>query len=153
MKPPAAVDKLGAERFVANQTCYSLNGRGYEWELMPFGIDPGVGAIVWSPRAWGRLTGKIRRRQVLPADGRPHETEGELAADTPDCRHPADRRARRDAVAAEPLRARLGIECGADCEPGYGECGDSALPLLPVLERAVFGAESGCGLSDESVVW
>jgi aryl-alcohol dehydrogenase-like predicted oxidoreductase len=35
--------------------------RDYEWELMPLGIDQGVGAVVWSPLGWGKLTGKIRR--------------------------------------------------------------------------------------------
>ncbi len=36
-------------------------GRDYEWELMPLGSDQKVGAVVWSPLGWGRLTGKIRR--------------------------------------------------------------------------------------------
>ncbi len=76
MKSLAAADRLGAERYVANQTYYSLIGRDYEWELMPLGIDQGVGAIVWSPLGWGRLTGKIRRGQPLPAGSRLHDTEG-----------------------------------------------------------------------------
>jgi aryl-alcohol dehydrogenase-like predicted oxidoreductase len=29
-----------------------------------------VGALVWSPLGWGRLTGKIRRGQALPKDSR-----------------------------------------------------------------------------------
>ncbi len=33
---------------------------------MPLGLDQRVGAIVWSPLGWGRLTGKIRRGQPLP---------------------------------------------------------------------------------------
>jgi len=76
MKSLAAADRLGLSRHVANQTYYSLAGRDYEWELMPLGIDQGVGAIVWSPLAWGRLTGKIRRGQPLPATSRLHETAG-----------------------------------------------------------------------------
>ena len=43
---------------------------------MPLGIDQGVGAIVWSPLGWGRLTGKIRRGQPLPPGSRLHDTEG-----------------------------------------------------------------------------
>ena len=43
---------------------------------MPLGIDQGVGAIVWSPLGWGRLTGKIRRGQPLPAGSRLHDTAG-----------------------------------------------------------------------------
>ena len=33
---------------------------------MPLALDQGVGAIVWSPLGWGRLTGKIRRGQSRP---------------------------------------------------------------------------------------
>ncbi|MDM0020094.1 aldo/keto reductase [Variovorax saccharolyticus] len=76
MKSLAAADRLGLSPYVANQTYYSLVGRDYEWELMPLGLDQGVGAIVWSPLGWGRLTGKIRRGQPLPAGSRLHETAG-----------------------------------------------------------------------------
>ncbi|VTU27975.1 L-glyceraldehyde 3-phosphate reductase [Variovorax sp. PBL-H6] len=76
MKSLAASDRLGLSRYVANQTYYSLIGRDYEWELMPLGIDQGVGAIVWSPLGWGRLTGRIRRGQPLPAGSRLHDTAG-----------------------------------------------------------------------------
>lgn len=68
MKSLAASDRLGLERYVAHQSYYSLVGREYEWELMPLGLDQGVGAVVWSPLGWGRLTGKIRRGQP-PAPG------------------------------------------------------------------------------------
>jgi len=74
MKSLAAADKHGWPRYVAHQVYYSLVGRDYEWELMPLGIDQGVGALVWSPLGWGRLTGKIRRGQELPASSRLHET-------------------------------------------------------------------------------
>jgi aryl-alcohol dehydrogenase-like predicted oxidoreductase len=37
---------------------------------MPLGIEQKVGAIVWSPLGWGRLTGKIRRGQPLPESSR-----------------------------------------------------------------------------------
>lgn len=74
MKSLAAADKHGWPRYVAHQVYYSLVGRDYEWELMPLGIDQGVGALVWSPLGWGRLTGKIRRGHPLPASSRLHET-------------------------------------------------------------------------------
>lgn len=74
MKSLAAADRLGVQRYVANQTYYSLIGRDYEWELMPLGLDQGLGAIVWSPLGWGRLTGKLRRGQPLPERSRLHET-------------------------------------------------------------------------------
>ena len=70
MKSLAYSEKHGLSRYVANQTYYSLIGREYEWELMPLGLDQGVGAVVWSPLGWGRLTGKIRRGQPKPASSR-----------------------------------------------------------------------------------
>ena len=74
MKSLAAADRYGYPRYVANQTYYSLIGRDYEWELMPLGVDQGVGAVVWSPLGWGRLTGKIRRGAPLPETSRLHKT-------------------------------------------------------------------------------
>ena len=80
MKSLAASDRYGYARFVANQVYYSLVGRDYEWELMPLGLDQGIGAVVWSPLGWGRLTGKIRRGQPLPRSSRLHETSQVRAA-------------------------------------------------------------------------
>ncbi|TAA25966.1 aldo/keto reductase [Pseudoxanthomonas winnipegensis] len=74
MKSLAVADAHGWSRFVANQTYYSLAGRDYEWELMPLGLDQGLGAAVWSPLGWGRLTGRLRRGQPLPAQSRLHDT-------------------------------------------------------------------------------
>jgi aryl-alcohol dehydrogenase-like predicted oxidoreductase len=74
MKSLAVSDRYGYARYVANQTYYSLIGRHYEWELMPLGLDQGVGAVVWSPLGWGRLTGKIRRSARLPEVSRLHKT-------------------------------------------------------------------------------
>src|SRR3954464_10043305 len=66
MKSLAASDRHGWSRYVAHQAYYSLVGRDYEWELMPLGLDQGVGAVVWSPLGWARLTGKFRRGQPPP---------------------------------------------------------------------------------------
>lgn len=74
MKSLAVAEKASLPRYVAHQVYYSLLGRDYEWELMPLGLDQGVGALVWSPLGWGRLTGKIRRGQAMPAGSRLHET-------------------------------------------------------------------------------
>lgn len=74
MKSLAIADRYGYPRYVANQTYYSLIGRDYEWELMPLGLDQGVGAVVWSPLGWGRLTGKLRRGRPLPETSRLHQT-------------------------------------------------------------------------------
>jgi aryl-alcohol dehydrogenase-like predicted oxidoreductase len=74
MKSLAIADRHGWTRFVGHQVYYSLLGREYEWELMPLGIAEKVGALVWSPLGWGRLTGKIRRGQPLPEVSRLHKT-------------------------------------------------------------------------------
>jgi aryl-alcohol dehydrogenase-like predicted oxidoreductase len=66
MKSLAIADRYGWTRHVAHQAYYSLVGRDYEWELMPLGLAEGVGAVVWSPLGWGRLTGKLRRGQPKP---------------------------------------------------------------------------------------
>ena len=74
MKAQAAADRDGRPRFVAHQVYYSLIGRDYEADLMPLGVDQGVGSLVWSPLGWGRLTGKIRRDTPIPDGSRLHET-------------------------------------------------------------------------------
>ena len=74
MKSQAVALARGYGRHVAHQVYYSLVGRDYEWDLMPMAQDQGIGAIVWSPLGWGRLTGKIRRSTPIPADSRLHET-------------------------------------------------------------------------------
>jgi len=70
MKSLAVSDRYGWARYVAHQAYYSLVGREYEWELMPLGIDQGVGCLVWSPLGWGRLTGKISRQRPRPETSR-----------------------------------------------------------------------------------
>jgi aryl-alcohol dehydrogenase-like predicted oxidoreductase len=74
MKSLACAEKYNLPRYVVHQAYYSLIGREYEWELMPLGLDQKVGAMVWSPLGWGRLTGKIRRGQPLPENSRLHKT-------------------------------------------------------------------------------
>lgn len=74
MKSLDVSDRYGWPRYVGHQVYYSLIGREYEWELMALGEDQGVGALIWSPLGWGRLTGKIRRGQPLPKVSRLHKT-------------------------------------------------------------------------------
>jgi aryl-alcohol dehydrogenase-like predicted oxidoreductase len=70
MKSLAVSEKYGLARYVAHQAYYSLIGRDYEWELMPLAVEQKVGTVVWSPLGWGRLGGKLRRGQPLPAESR-----------------------------------------------------------------------------------
>jgi aryl-alcohol dehydrogenase-like predicted oxidoreductase len=76
MRSLDVAERYGCCRYVAHQVYYSLVGRDYEWELMPLGLAHQVSALVWSPLGWGRLTGKIRRGQPLPAVSRLHATAG-----------------------------------------------------------------------------
>jgi aryl-alcohol dehydrogenase-like predicted oxidoreductase len=70
MKSLSVSERYGWAKYVAHQAYYSLVGRDYEWELMPLALDQGVGAVVWSPLGWGRLTGKLRRGQPAPDNSR-----------------------------------------------------------------------------------
>lgn len=70
MKSLSVSEKYGWSRYIAHQAYYSLVNREYEWELMPLGIDQGIGALVWSPLAGGRLGGKYGRLKPAPKDGR-----------------------------------------------------------------------------------
>jgi aryl-alcohol dehydrogenase-like predicted oxidoreductase len=76
MKSLSAADRHGYPRHVAHQVYYSLLNRDYEWELMPLGRDQGVGATIWSPLGWGKLTGKIRRGQPAKPGTRAHDIAG-----------------------------------------------------------------------------
>ncbi|MGI4878434.1 MAG: aldo/keto reductase [Janthinobacterium lividum] len=76
MKSLGVADRYGFPRHVAHQVYYSLLNRDYEWELMPLGADQGVGALVWSPLGWGKLTGKIRRDQPAKPGTRAHDIAG-----------------------------------------------------------------------------
>jgi aryl-alcohol dehydrogenase-like predicted oxidoreductase len=76
MKSLATAERYGYARHVAHQVYYSLLNRDYEWELMPLGRDQGVGAVVWSPLGWGKLTGKIRRDQPAKPGTRAHDIAG-----------------------------------------------------------------------------
>jgi len=70
MKSLSVSERYGWARYVGHQVYYSLVGRDYEWELMPLALDQGVGALVWSPLGWGRLTGKYRRGVGIPEGSR-----------------------------------------------------------------------------------
>ncbi|MCX7302448.1 MAG: aldo/keto reductase [Rhodobacterales bacterium] len=74
MKSLALSDRHGYVRHVAHQAYYSLIGRDYEWDLMPLALDQGVGAVVWSPLGWGRLSGKYRRSNPIDANARATQT-------------------------------------------------------------------------------
>jgi aryl-alcohol dehydrogenase-like predicted oxidoreductase len=74
MKSLAVSERHGWAKYAAHQVYYSLVGRDYETELMPLALDQNVGAFIWSPLGWGRLTGRIRRGAPLPAVSRLRST-------------------------------------------------------------------------------
>ncbi|MEZ4620345.1 MAG: aldo/keto reductase [Caldilineaceae bacterium] len=65
-----AAKELGLNRHVASQPAYNLLDRRAERELLPMAQSYGIAVIPWSPLAQGFLTGKYRRDQVQPTDGR-----------------------------------------------------------------------------------
>ncbi|MBD2100985.1 aldo/keto reductase [Leptolyngbya sp. FACHB-261] len=70
MKALGVSECKGLEPYVSQQIYYSLVARESEYELIPLSLDQGVGILVWSPLAFGFLTGKYRRGQSEPEDTR-----------------------------------------------------------------------------------
>ena len=62
--------ELGLNRFICEQPPYNILDRRIERELLPMAQTFGFATIPWSPLAGGLLTGKYRRDQPLPEDGR-----------------------------------------------------------------------------------
>jgi aryl-alcohol dehydrogenase-like predicted oxidoreductase len=60
VKGAMTAEKYLLEPFVSQQIQYSLLVREAEYEMLPAGIDQGVGALLWSPLAQGYLSGKFR---------------------------------------------------------------------------------------------
>jgi aryl-alcohol dehydrogenase-like predicted oxidoreductase len=54
------------ERFVSEQSPYSLLGRGIEAEVLPVCRHYGLGVMVWSPLSGGWLSGRYQKGQDLP---------------------------------------------------------------------------------------
>jgi aryl-alcohol dehydrogenase-like predicted oxidoreductase len=74
MKALGISERRGYQRFISQQIYYSLQMRDAEYELVPAGLDQGVGILVWSPLAGGLLSGKYRRGQDHP-EGSRHLTD------------------------------------------------------------------------------
>ncbi len=69
MKALSVADAAHYQRFVSQQIHYTLHSREAEYELVPLGLDQGVGILVWSPLAGGWLSGKYTRN-TRPESGR-----------------------------------------------------------------------------------
>lgn len=60
----------GLNRFISAQNEYNLLQRAAERELIPACVEFGIGLLPYFPLASGLLTGKYRRGEEPPADGR-----------------------------------------------------------------------------------
>ena len=63
-------ERLGLNRFICEQPPYNLLDRRIERELLPMAQTYGLAVIPWSPLGGGLLTGKYRRGEAMPEDGR-----------------------------------------------------------------------------------
>jgi aryl-alcohol dehydrogenase-like predicted oxidoreductase len=70
-----ASKELGLNRFISEQPPYNLLDRQIEQELIPMAQTFGLAILPWSPLAGGFLTGKYKRDQADPAEGR-YKREG-----------------------------------------------------------------------------
>ncbi|MFF7455085.1 aldo/keto reductase family protein [Kitasatospora sp. NPDC008115] len=69
-------DDLGLDRIVSNQPQYNMIWRVIETEVVPVGLEHGVGQMVFSPIAQGALTGKYRPGTAPPAGSRATDEHG-----------------------------------------------------------------------------
>jgi aryl-alcohol dehydrogenase-like predicted oxidoreductase len=100
MRALATSDRLGLTRYASQQIRYSLLDRVSENELLPLGVDEGVGALIWGPLASGYLSGKFR--DGANREGTRLGARGQLAdTDT--------ERARRIVAAIEDIAGPRGV--------------------------------------------
>ncbi|MEO8296546.1 MAG: aldo/keto reductase [Burkholderiales bacterium] len=59
-------ERRGRERFVTEQSAYSILVRTIEAEVLPTCQRHGLGTLVWSPLAGGWLAGKMKRDAPMP---------------------------------------------------------------------------------------
>ncbi|CAM2924119.1 aldo/keto reductase family protein [Paenibacillus sediminis] len=63
-------DRYLLDRIVVNQPIYNMFERYIEKEVIPLGVEKGIGQVVFSPLAQGLLTGKYKSATDIPADSR-----------------------------------------------------------------------------------
>ena len=74
MKALAVSQHHGLPVYVCQEVLYSLLAREIEHELVPLGLDQGVGIMAWSPLHYGLLSGKFTR-ETRPAETRLNQLE------------------------------------------------------------------------------
>lgn len=70
MKALGISERMGYDPIISQQVYYSLAARELEHELIPLSLDQNVGILIWSPLAWGLLSGKYQRNKPKPENTR-----------------------------------------------------------------------------------
>ena len=70
MKALGISERKGYESLISQQVHYALTVRELELELIPLSLDQKIGVLVWSPLAFGLLSGKYRRDKPKPDNTR-----------------------------------------------------------------------------------
>lgn len=70
MKALSISEKKGYQPFISQQVYYSLLSRELEHDLIPLSLDQKVGILIWSPLAFGLLSGKYRKDNPKPENTR-----------------------------------------------------------------------------------
>jgi aryl-alcohol dehydrogenase-like predicted oxidoreductase len=126
---------VGDPRLAALQNEYSLLERGAERELLPLCREHRIGFVPYFPLARGRLTGKFRRGEPLPA--------GTRMADRPDLLTDAvfDRLEALEAFAAERGHTLLELAfAGLASQPGVASVIAGAMSPEQVAGNVAAGA-------------
>jgi aryl-alcohol dehydrogenase-like predicted oxidoreductase len=82
MRALATSDRLNLNRYVSQQIKYSLLDRDSENELLPLGVEEGVGALIWGPLASGYLSGKFRASAQAGPTGTTRMSTRDMLANT-----------------------------------------------------------------------
>ena len=97
-------ERRGRERFECEQPPYSILARDVERALLPACERYGMGVISWSPLNGGWLTGRYRKGQPIPAEGRAARVPARFDPERPEVA------AKLDAVEALlPIAAEAGV--------------------------------------------
>lgn len=77
-------ERRGRERFATEQPPYSLLARHAEAAILPTCERHGMGVLAWSPLNGGFLSGRYRRGQPVPNEGRAARAPGRFDAARPE---------------------------------------------------------------------
>ncbi len=121
MKALGISERHGFERFVSQQIHYTLQAREAEYEIVPAGLDQGVGIMVWSPLGRRPAVRQVPPRRSSGPEGARQLTDwNEPPVRDADALLRHRRRARRDRRGPRRLRGAGGDRLAAR-PPGRGD--------------------------------